>query len=415
MIQARKSMLAVACAAAVAGTAAPAFAAEASGTLVDAIRNGDLKFQFRYRYEDVNQDNALDTAEASTLKSRLTFTTQAWQGWQAQVEVDDVSPIGDDDYNSTNNNETGYSVVADPEGTEINQAWIAYSGLCDSTLKFGRQRVLLDNERFVGGVGWRQNEQTYDGGSIVNKSLPDTTITYAYVYNVNRVFGPEDGTTAAWLGDWESDISLLNVNYTGLKIGALSAYAYLMDIDDAEAQSNETYGLRFAGKQALGKTVNLLYTLEYASQEDYGDNPVGYEADFYALEGGLALPYAVTLTLGQEVLEGDSSQVGQMFRTPLATLHKFQGWADMFLTTPNGGIEDTYVGASVVFAGITAAAVWHDFEAEDGGASYGDELDLSLTRKFGQYLTGMLKYADYSEDGFSVDTRKVWVQLQLDF
>lgn len=286
MFQARKSLLAMACAVAVAGPVAPASAAEASGTLVDAIRNSDLKFHFRYRYEDVNQDNALDTAEASTLKSRLTFTTQAWQGWQAQVEIDDISPIGDDDYNSTNNNETGYSVVADPEGTEINQAWIAYSGLCDSTLKFGRQRVLLDNERFVGGVGWRQNEQTYDGGSIVNKSLPDTTITYAYVYNVNRVFGPEDGTTAAWLGDWESDISLLNVNYTGLKVGALSAYAYLMDIDDAEAQSNETYGLRFAGKQALGKTVNLLYTLEYARQEDYGDNPVGYEADFYALEAG---------------------------------------------------------------------------------------------------------------------------------
>ncbi|MCG3169494.1 MAG: hypothetical protein CALGDGBN_01013 [Pseudomonadales bacterium] len=415
MFQARKSLLAMACAVAVAGPVAPAFAAEASGTLVDAIRNSDLKFHFRYRYEDVNQDNALDTAEASTLKSRLTFTTQAWQGWQAQVEIDDISPIGDDDYNSTNNNETGYSVVADPEGTEINQAWIAYSGLCDSTLKFGRQRVLLDNERFVGGVGWRQNEQTYDGGSIVNKSLPDTTITYAYVYNVNRVFGPEDGTTAAWLGDWESDISLLNVNYTGLKVGALSAYAYLMDIDDAEAQSNETYGLRFAGKQALGKTVNLLYTLEYARQEDYGDNPVGYEADFYALEGGLALPYAVTLTLGQEVLEGDESKAGQMFRTPLATLHKFQGWADMFLTTPNGGIEDTYVGASVVFAGITAAAVWHDFEAEDGNSPYGEELDLSLTRKFGQYLTGMLKYADYDADNLAVDTRKVWVQLQLDF
>lgn len=104
-----------------------------------------------------------------------------------------------------------------------------------------------------------------------------------------------------------------------------------------------------------------------------------------------------------------------MFRTPLATLHKFQGWADMFLTTPNGGIEDTYVGASVVFAGITAAAVWHDFEAEDGNSPYGEELDLSLTRKFGQYLTGMLKYADYDADNLAVDTRKVWVQLQLDF
>ena len=83
--------------------------------------------------------------------------------------------------------------------------------------------------------------------------------------------------------------------------------------------------------------------------------------------------------------------------------------------TPSGGIQDSYAGASVVVAGVTAQAVWHDFEAEDGGASYGDELDLSLTRKFGQDFTGMLKYADYSADGFAVDTKKFWLQLQLDF
>lgn len=405
----------MACAATVAGTAIPLAAQEASGTLVDAIRGGEVKLHFRYRFEDVDQDNALRTAHASTLKSRLTYTTKPWQGWQAQVEFEDVSAIGNDSYNSTHNRKNNYSVVADPEGTEVNQAWIAYSGLSDTVLKAGRQRILLDNERFVGGVGWRQNEQTFDGGTIVNKSLPNTTLTYGYIYNVNRVFGPHDGTTAAWKGDWDSEIHLLNLNYTGWKIGALGAYAYFMDIDDARAQSNETYGLRFTGKQALNPSINLLYTLEYARQEDYGDNPVGYRADYYTWEGGLGLPYEVTLTVGQEVLEGDSTRTGRMFRTPLATGHKFQGWADMFLATPDLGIKDSYAGATVVFRGITAAVVFHDFRAEARNWSWGEELDVSLSRKFGQYLTGMLKYADYREDGLAVDTKKVWVQLQLDF
>lgn len=415
MIQAHKSLLAMACAASLASTALPVVAQESGDTLVDAIRGGDVKLHFRYRYEDVDQDNALKDAHASTLKSRLTYTTKPWQGWQGQIEVENISTIGNDNYNSTHNRKNNYAVVGDPKGTEVNQAWIAYSGLSDTTLKWGRQRILLDNERFVGGVGWRQNEQTFDGGTIVNKSLPDTTITYGYIYNVNRVFGPSDGTTAAWKGNWDSEIHLLNLNYTGWKIGALSAYSYFMDIDDAHAQSNKTYGLRFSGKQALNQSVNLSYTFEYARQEDYGDNPVGYKADYYNWEGGLALPHAVTLTVGQEVLEGDKTRTGRMFRTPLATGHKFQGWADMFLATPDAGIEDTYVGASVLFAGITAALVWHDFDAEDGGRSLGKETDLSLTRKFGQYLTGMLKYADYREDGFAVDTKKFWVQLQLDF
>ena len=144
-------------------------------------------------------------------------------------------------------------------------------------------------------------------------------------------------------------------------VGTLTAYGYLMDIESADAQSNETYGLRFAGKQALGKTVSLLYTLEYARQEDYADNPVEYDADYYMVEAGLALPAAVTLNLGQEMLEGDEESRGKAFRTPLATLHKFQGWADVFLATPSGGIQDSYAGASIVVAGVTAQAVWHDF------------------------------------------------------
>ncbi|MBK7169048.1 MAG: major outer membrane protein, partial [Gammaproteobacteria bacterium] len=400
-----KKIWSVAAVVLVASMASTVIAEEA--TLAEALKGGEVKIQFRYRYEDVDQDNALENANASTLKSRLNYTSAVFSGLQAQVEVDNVTQVGDDDYNSTSNNETGYSVVADPDGTEFNQAWLSWSGM-DTVVKGGRQRILLDNERFVGGVGWRQNEQTYDSGSVVNKSLKDTTLSYAWVDNVNRVFGPDDGTSPAWLGDWNSSIHLLNASYAGLSFGTITVYDYLMDIKDADAQSNETWGVRFNGKHALGVTVSLLYTLEYARQEDYADNPVSYDADSYAVEGGLALPAAVTLMVGQEALEGDAGTPGKAFRTPLATLHKFQGFADMFLNTPDGGIQDSYVSASIVLMGATASAVWHDFEAEDGGASFGDEFDLSLSRKFGQYVTGLLKYADYSEDGFAVDTRKFW-------
>lgn len=395
----------------VASMAASVQAAEAS--LAEAVKGGEVKIQFRYRYEDVDQDNALETANASTLRSRLSYTSGVFSGLQAQVEADNVSHIGEEDYNSTSNNETAYSVVADPDGTEFNQAWLSWSGM-DTVVKGGRQRIVLDNERFVGSVGWRQNEQTFDGGSVVNKSLKDTTLNYAWIDNVNRVFGPDDGTSPAWLGDWDSSINLLNANYAGLSFGTITVYDYLMDIKDADAQSNKTWGVRFNGKHALGATTSLLYTLEYAKQEDYADNPVSYDADYYEVEAGLALPAAVTLLVGQEVLGGDAGVPGKAFRTPLATLHKFQGFADMFLTTPDAGIQDSYVSASIVLMGATASAVWHDFEAEDGGASLGNELDLSLSRKFGQYVTGLLKYADYNEDGFAVDTRKFWVQLQVD-
>ncbi|MGI9293537.1 MAG: alginate export family protein [Pseudomonadales bacterium] len=408
------SLLSVLLACALAG---PAIAEEdqQATDVVGAISEGDVNFQFRYRFEDVDQDNPLDDANASTLKSRITYQTKPYKGFAALLEVDDITQLGDGDHNNTRNGETDHSVVADPEGTEINQAWISYAGVADTMLKYGRQRANFDNQRFIGGVGWRQNEQTYDAFSIANTALQDTTIVYAFINNVNRIFGPDRGTPPE---DLDTKTHTLNVGYAGLPFGKLSAYAYLLEIDDAEALSNATYGARFDGKHELGdRKTALLYTAEYAMQEDYGDNPASYDADYYLLEAGVTFN-AVTAKLGWEVLQGDSDN-GAAFVTPLATLHPFQGWADQFLATPvtasGAGIEDFYVSASAVFRGTNLTVVYHDFAAEQGSADWGNEIDISLAHTFGKHVTGLLKYANYDADEHSVDTEKLWAQVVVSF
>lgn len=379
-----------------------------AASLSDAFTDGTVNFQFRYRFENVDQDNALQNANASTLKSRIIFQTREYRDFTALVEVDDVTNIGDDNHNTTRNGMTDHSTVADPEGTEINQVWIQYSGIPDTKAKYGRQRINLDNERFVGGVGWRQNEQTYDGLTLTNTALANTQVTYAYVDNINRVFGPDSGTPDE---DLDSNIHALNISYSGFALGKITAYGYLFEIDDAQSLSTETYGVRFDGKQQR-ENISFLYTAEYARQEDYGDNPLSYDVDYWMLEAG-AVVSGITAKVGQETLEGDLSK-GIAFSTPLATLHKFQGWADQFLNTPAGGIEDLQFTLSTQVLGATWMAVYHDFEAEDGGANYGDELDISVARKFGK-VGALLKYAAYDADEFGVDTDKVWLQLQVDF
>ncbi|MGI9284146.1 MAG: alginate export family protein [Pseudomonadales bacterium] len=384
-----------------------------AANLNEAFTEGSVKLQFRYRYEQVDQDNALDDANASTLKSRITLQTKEYKNFKTLIEVDDVTAIGNDGYNSLRNGEAGRrSVVADPEGTEINQAWVAYSGIENIQLNYGRQRFNLDNQRFIGGVGWRQNEQTYDSSSISDTHLKDTTLTYAYIYNVNRIFGPDSAGPGQPDEDLDSDTHLVNINYQGLTIGTLSAYAYLMDFDNAAALSNKTFGIRLDGKQKLQENLSALYTAEYAVQEDYGDN-TSYDAGYYLLEGGLKAK-KVTVKLGYEVLEGDLDN-SRAFITPLATLHKFQGWADQFLATPVGGIEDLYVMASATAFGVTFTAVYHDFEADEGGADYGEELGLAIAKNFGGALTGLLKYSSYDADDHNVDTDKLWLQLVVSF
>ena len=384
-------------------------AAAESTTLADAITGGDVKLSFRYRYENVDDDARPEEAGASTLKSRLTYTTKVYKAWQAQVEVDDVTVIGGENYDDLHNTKTDHAVVADPEGTAINQAWIAYKGLDNTTLKYGRQRINLDNQRFVGGVGWRQNEQTYDGFSVTNTSLADTTITYAHIDNVNRIFGPDEGRGPAADVKLESNINVLNVGYKGLGIGTLTGYAYLLDIEDAPGASSKTYGVRLSG--STGDETKFLYTAEYAAQSDYGDNTANYDADYYSLEVGVEAG-GITAKLGQEVLEGDDEG---SFSTPLATLHKFQGFADKFLVTPRDGVEDLYASVFGKVLGAKVGIIYHDFEANEGSADYGDEIDLVIAKQLHKNVHLLLKYASYDADEHSTDTDKLWAQLTVSF
>ena len=384
-----------------------------SPTLQDALRNGKLAFNVRYRFENVDDDARPEEAHASTLRSRITYTTNNWNNLQVQLEVDDVTVIGGDNYDDLNNHMTNHAVVADPEGTEINQAWIAWSGLTDTTMKYGRQRINLDNQRFIGGVGWRQNEQTYDSFIITNQSLPDTTLFYGYINNVNRIFGPDDGRTGTPAADvdWESSADIININYRSLGIGTLSAYAYLLDLEDAPSASSKTYGVRLSGAQ--GKDTKWLYTAEYAWQSDYKDNPASYDADYCNLEAGIQTKW-LTTRLGMDVLEADD-HAGVAFSTPLATLHKFQGFADQFLNTPATGIEDRYGSVEGKVFGTLVQVTYHDFNAEEGNADYGDEIDIAIAKQVHKNVHLLLKYANYNADDFGTDTQKAWLQVTVAF
>lgn len=384
----------------------------AAESITEAIKEGKASLSFRLRYEDVDVDNATDdNSNALTLKTRLNYQTGDYKGFSAFVEVDDVTAIGNEDYPTSKalkktGNYPGQTVIADPEGTEINQAYLAYSA-ADTTVKYGRQRILLDNQRFVGGVGFRQNEQTYDAISITNKSLPDTTVFYAHIDNVNRIFGEDDPAVS----DTESGTDLLNVQYSGFDLGALTFYSYLLDETDADVQY-DTYGLRFAGESgAFG------YTLEYATQ-DFETKTVEFDADYFLLEGSFTVE-GIKLTLGYESLGSDDANYG--FSTPLATAHKFQGWADQFLGTPKEGINDLYFSVGTKIAGVKVLAVYHVFGSDEdnvaGDDDLGSEYGLLVAKAFGNYGLS-LKYAAYSEGDNSfnkADVDKLWLTATAKF
>ena len=373
--------------------------------ITETVSAGKVNFDSRLRYETVEQNNTLDAADALTLRIRLGYTTAEFSGFFGALEFEGSKAIVED-YNSTINGKTNYSTIVDPDFEEINQSFIGYKGLGQSVIKYGRQRLSLDNHRFIGNVGWRQNEQTFDGFSFVNSGLQDTTINVAYLTNANRIFSDDSSQ-----GNYRMQSPILNVSYKGLSFATITGYGYFLDFDKAIALSSETVGVRFVGKAKLGEKNSFNYTVEVARQEDYGSNLNSFSHDYVTVEAGVDIN-AFTAKVAYELLGGDGTTA---FQTPLATLHAFNGWTDQFLSTPVGGLEDINVSVGATFSGAKASLIYHEFSADTGGNTYGNEIGFSLSKSFDKNYALGLKLAQYSADGFSVDTDKIWIWGEMKF
>jgi hypothetical protein len=373
-------------------------------------RSGDILFESRLRYEGVRQDG-LDDATALTLRTRLGWQSPERSGFRLLVEGESVAALVDD-YNDTIHGPSTYAVVADPEAFELNRLQVAWTGLPDTEVILGRQRIVLGSARFVGNVGFRQNEQTFDAVKVTTRAFEPLTVTWAWIDRVHRVFGDDSP-----VGEWRSDSHLIHVE-APTPAGKVTAYGYLLDFSNAAAQSSATWGARLEGSRNLSPDWSALYAVEYARQSEYGANPARFDLDYGLVSAGLKRG-PLTGILALERLDGDGAQA---FQTPLATLHAFQGWADVFLTTPRDGLRD--VSATVSYAvarpplgrSATLTASWRDVRDADGSARYGRELDVSARLALDARWAVEIKGArfDGTQAAFA-DRDKVWAAVEYRF
>jgi hypothetical protein len=367
----------------------------------------------RYRLEFVDQDGIAKGAAASTLRARAGLRTREWQGLTGVVEGETISHIGTERYNDTVNGQTQYPIVADPQDSSINQAYLRWRWHDKFEANAGRQAVNLDNQRWIGSVGWRQNDQTLDAAGVTLKPVKGMSLGYSYVWQVNRIYG-KDSPQGVWR---DNSIHLIRLSQDLPGFGSIVAYDYLLDIPNAPAASSQTLGARFSGSRAVGPKVKLLYAIEYARQSDYGDNPRDFSLDYLLLEPGVGIG-PLTARLGYERLEGNGTVALQ---TPLATLHAFNGWADKFLTTPVNGLRDVYGDAAWKLKGpgvlkdTSLRLAYHDYESVHASVHYGHEWDFLVSHPFGAHLTALAKYASYNADRFATDTKKFWMALEAKF
>ena len=365
-----------------------------------AISAGEIDLGVRYRFEHVDLDRLARQAKASTARARMTWNSAVAGAFSFGIEADYVFVLGLEDYNSTTNGRFRFPVVADPQGFDLNQAFVAYQAQ-PFLVRVGRQRINHGGQRFLGGVAWRQNEQTYDAVRILYPN-GRFDVDYAYIHNVNRIFGPDDG---AQPGDWYGNMHVLRAALATRPKHTLTAFGYLFDLTNANGppNANITAGLDYQG--AFGRVA---VRAAVARQSDAGDNPVSYNAGYYNVEATLDLA-PVTVTAAIETLGSDGGRA--TFRTPLATLHKFQGWTDQFLQPPATGVRDSWIQVSGKAFGTPLTVAYHDFRAAHGSADYGSEVNVSVARDVGERWNLLFKLAHYSADEHASDTTKFWVMV----
>ncbi len=403
--------------------------------LGEAIAGGKTSLGFRYRLETVSQDGIDKDALASTARARLTWNSAEMGALSFGIETDYSLILGIEDFNSTTNGKTAYPVVADPDGFDLNQAFLKYQE-DDFTVTVGRQRINHGSQRFIGGVAYRQNEQTYDGLRI-QTSAGALNLDYAFIHNINRIFGPGDG---AQPGDWYGNSHALRASVTARPGHTISGYAYLWDLkyDNGPGNSNATYGVEYQGQ-----FEPLTVTAMVSNQSDHGDNPLSYDATHYLIQGDLKLG-GISVTAAYEVMGSEVGTVddpeefaatwfgGLMvdlgsnrhlasLRFPAATLHKFQGWTDKFLIAPATGLHDAWVSVSGKVGGATVTGVYHDFKSDatllDASSGqklledYGSEIGLAITYPLRDNLGLLFKIAHYSADDYATDTTKAWLMF----
>lgn len=365
----------------------------AADTLMQSLSEGKASLTLRTRFEQVNDDTPnLDTAKLLSNRLTLGYKTGVFHDVSAYVEFEDVHALGQEEYNSGLNGKTTFAKILDPALTQVNQYYLTGYGA-----KYGRQKIVLNNARFIGDVGWRQNDQTFDALTYENATLiPKTTLQAGYVFGIDP---------AATGTDRDLKLAYLNAKVSPVKGHNIAAFYIANEEVTAPASSAKHQGLRADG--AFGM---FLYEVSMAQQDAYKDGTVA-DADYSDLQLGLKFP-VLTVKLQQEVLEPG-------FATPLATLHAFNGWADRLTTTPTNGLVDTALWLKAPVLGTELTLACHDFQSDKGSTDYGVEHDLLVSKKFTDKISGLIKYSLYKGDSeapttsLKSDAKKLWLQVEV--
>lgn len=393
-------------------------AAPGVGRILEAfeIRGfGDL----RLRYENAEDDARAAPGRAATARLRSGFEIAPDPRLAILAEFEGSLTLAGA-YDDLINGDTRRAVIPDPEFIELNRASLRVEPWRDVSVTIGRQYLTFDDERFVGKVAFRQNDQTYDAAKFSASFANGVGFDAVYLRRTNRILSGRNAEGRFW-----GDSYLLNASVP-LPLGRVVGFHYALDLASGENgainqnASSQTTGLRYEGRAAWPgeseENPSLKWEGSYARQRDFAGAPAAFGANYWL---GAMTVDSGNLSVGAriEILGSDENAA---FQTPLGTLHAFQGEADIFTVTPDDGVRERSAfvewraGTVGPFHRVKLSLSGLSFRSASGNASYGKEIDATIRARIeGAALS--ITLADYSADGFAADARRVWVTVERSF
>jgi hypothetical protein len=356
-----------------------------SSAALTAVPENNIDWSARARFADFY---GADNARAASLLVRLNVETQWSEYLNSHVQVDNVSR-GFKHEHSDGVDLNGKPLIPDVEGLDLNQAYLAIK--FDSlNFKLGRQQINWDDQRFIGGNGFWQNEQTFDAVLANIKLFSNSQLSYAYIGNVNRIFGDDADKQMSSSGGYGADTVDRPVNLLGdhkhhthiarlylneWDYSELVAYAYAIDNLTAPRTSNNTLGAHYTFTYKIDA---IKYRLKVESalqkQPELNNSPL---LPYYLLDASLGIN-RFDVTGRYEIL---SHKESANFIMPLGSSHDFQGASSQIQDFMGQGLKDASLGLIWRATPFKIETQYHRFNAYTSNEYLGQELDVTLSYK----------------------------------
>ena len=324
-----------------------------------------LKFsgQVRQRFEMVDKDITDTTSfnNQNYLRTRFTVSFDN-DDYSTFVQLQDSRVFG-----------TESSTLTDgtADALDVHQAYFKLKNIMGITnqisVKVGRFEAVYGPQRLIGAVGWHNIGRSFDG-VIFNLTNDFANVDF---FNFKQV----EASTANNEDDFNVRGAYANLN--------------LMEGHTTQAfviQDNKRMTFGGYGKGAFG---GVNYEMEFAIQNGNVSDDIKAGGMMYGLNAEYKVS-GMTLSAGIDYISGDdpeTSEVDEAFNTLYATNHKYYGFMDYFLNLPvhtgGLGLQDIHVKLrGFQFSDHTVNVAYHMFNADRSSDSFGNELDITLVKKF---------------------------------